>query len=181
MLIVVFQTFIALALTLTNASLQAYALAQINKADLKDSDLKVSEVKNMLLGSVVSQFLTAILLMVIFVLLFVYREKYQKHIGWMIYAGLSISTFLMFVGGVIGATAATRLQCYKKLPHVYEAWRMSMLTGVMGILGTMMIMFVQAFLKRHEIKEQATKLLATRPVAPTQMTQLPSFTSSMDS
>jgi len=155
--IALIQSLIALLAILTNASLQSLALAELNKSPLMNAD--VDDAKKLLLITVILQFVAAILMITATILLIIYRNKFQQHMNKFVYIALVLSGFLLLVGGSLGAAVAVRLQCYRGDPHVESAWQKASISSAIGIVGTILLLIVQAFTRKETIKSAAREYL----------------------
>ena len=155
--IALLQSLVGLMAIIANSSLQAIGLSHIRKAT--HNNPKIKEAERLLLISVVTQFVAAVLMVTALVLILVYRQKFQEHLNTLAYAALILAGVLLLVGGAMGSTVALRLQCYRADPHVNKAWEMATWSAVVGVLGAMMLLFIQTFVKRDSLKEIARNYL----------------------
>ncbi len=160
--IALIQSVIALLAILTNASLQSIGLSELNKSLVNNVD--VEDAKKLLFTAIMLQFVAAVLMITVFVLLIVYREKLQQHMNKFIYVALTISGLLLLIGGSLGASVAVRLQCYRIDPNVNKAWQMASITSVVGIVGTIVLLLIQVFMQRETIKGAAREYLTHKYV-----------------
>ena len=155
--IALIKPILAVCVTILNASIQTYALLSLNKTTIENDDL--SRAKKILLASVISQFVAALLLIAVAITVIVHRKKIGEYMSNFIYIGLVIGGLLMLTGGSLGAVAAFRMQCYRSDANVAIAWKWSSWTAVIGILSTMLMLVIQMFVKRKTIRETAIKHL----------------------
>ncbi len=151
------QSVIGLLAIITNASLQAYGLGELNK--VSTSNAEINDAKNLLMGAILTQFIAAILMIVALVLLVIYRQKFQLYMDNFIYIALILSGLLLIVGGSMGSAVAMRLQCYRSDPHVQQAWATATYSAIIGIVGAIVMLTIQAFVKRDTIKDIAREYL----------------------
>jgi MFS family permease len=155
------QSLIGVLAILANAGMQAASLYYLNKTAVKIDD--VDGIKKILIGSFVSQFIAAALMITALVMLIRNRKEYEKHMSKIVYGILIISGVLLLVGGSLGATVAMRLQCYRSDPNVEKAWRLCTISAVVGIMGAMIMLVVQGFARRKEIKQQVLRYVQKKP------------------
>ena len=175
------QSIIALIAILANASFQSIGLSELNKA--AKSNLDIEYAKRMLLTSVILQFAAAIMMITVSIVLIFNRQKLQQHMSKLIYFALIISGLLLLVGGSLGATVAVRLQCYRGDPHINKAWQQASISSVIGIVGTIVLLMIQAFTRKEELKgaareyltHQTVRVPTHKPVGPVQKAPMPAY------
>ena len=160
--IALIQSVFALVVVVINASLQTIGLINLNQTTIDNQDIQ--DAKRFLLGAAIAQFIAAVLMITVAILIIVYKEKLQQHMNKLLYAALVVSGLLMIVGGSLGASAALRLQCYKSDTNVQKAWEMSSITAILGIVGAFIMLLIQAFVKRETIKDIARQYLTTKTI-----------------
>jgi len=151
----IIQAIIVVIITLLNASFQLYSLVQLNKVHGLNSE--VQEAKHLLLNVIITQYIIAIFMALVAFLVFAYRHKLgsnTKFVNLIVYLGLIFATITMFSGGVIGAIVASKLQCLKADPHVENAWRYTSVSAITGIVGTILVLLVQGFIRRDQMNLQ---------------------------
>ena len=151
------QSVVALLAILINAILQSIGLSELNKSLVNNVD--VEDAKKLLFIAIMLQFVAAVLMITVLILLIVYREKLQQHMNKFIYVALIISGLLLLIGGSLGASVAVRLQCYRGDPNVDKAWQRASITSVIGIVGTIVLLLIQVFTQRETIKGAARDYL----------------------
>ena len=147
------QAVLVLIVTLLNASFQTYSLQQLRKTAVNDP--LIDEAKNILLNTVITQYIIAVFVAIMAFILFAYRHRISesKLVNVIVYLGLIVSTVVMFVGGVFGALVASKIQCFKQDKNVHNAWRYSTVSAINGIVGTILVLLVQGFIRRDNIHE----------------------------
>jgi hypothetical protein len=154
---IVSQCLLTFLIVLANASLQTLSYLKLNdKSVPKNNDIDMA--KQYLISSMFAQYLSSFLMLVAVALLYYKREEYAVHMSKLIYLMLVFSTLVMFSGGVLGAMAATKLQCYKKdSVNINTAWNMTTITAVSGILGMILILTIQAFMHKKTLEQRAER------------------------
>lgn len=157
------QSFLALFITLFNAILQIIAYSQLGNTSNGMATIEtptalqqISTARQMLLASFSSQLIAFVLLGIVIFFVLRNREKFKEQMNILVSLSLFISTFLMFIGGVVGAIAAGYLQCYRTNTKIDFAWRMSTITALTGILGSGITLLIQGFLRRDKTKKPQT-------------------------
>lgn len=179
--IAIIQTVIALIAIITNITLQVDALMQLNKSVTKNVDIEDS--KRMLLSSILLQSIAAVLMIIAFVILIVKREQLQAHMNKFIYAALIISGLLLLVSGSLGGATAVRLQCYRGDADVNKAWNRASMTSVIGVVGTVLLLLIQVFTRKEDIKSATRDYLTHKyvrvpthkPVPPPKKAPMPAY------
>ena len=160
--ITLIQTVLALLIVVANAIFQTMSLLSLNKTTNSNAD--IDQAKKLLFVSIITQFIASLLLVIVAIVIIIYREKFQTHMNALIYFALIVGILLMLTGGSLGATAAFRMQCYRTDINVNSAWKQSMLTVLLGILGTMLTLIIHAFVRRGDIKEYLRTALTTKRI-----------------
>jgi MFS family permease len=155
--LVILQCLLALLITIFNASLQTASLVNLHKSKTDNADITLA--KQYLLGSIIAQFTAGFIMLISLVVIFMNAEKFKEHMSKLIYFMLIVSTLIMFTGGIIGASVSTRLQCYRADKSVNDAWQSSSITAATGVLGFVLILFMQAFMGRQKIKDVVREYL----------------------
>lgn len=150
------QSIIGLILIITNASLQAVALSELNKSTIDNDDVKAA--KKTLLISVITQFVSALLFSVTFIMLM----SSTSH-NAVVYGALMVSGALMITGGALGSSAALKLQCHKGSDErVLKAWKFSTYSAISGIVGAIFLLIIQTFARKDQIAQAAHGFLDKR-------------------
>lgn len=152
------QSVFALIATIINASMQAYGLSELNKSKVNNADIETA--KKLLLASVIFQFVAAVLMTIVAILIIVNRQKLENHMNKLIYVALFLSGCFLLIGGALGASVAVRLQCYRSDDNVNNAWRMSAITAGVGVTATLSLLLIQSVLRKEKIKSKAYDYLA---------------------
>ena len=150
--IALIQAIFALLIILVNVSLQANALMALNAS--KSNVTNVHDAKNILLASIITQFIAATVLIVLAILIVMYRKELETHMDKFFYAALVTSSFIMFTGGVLSAIVATHLQCLKDDPNIKKAWNSATISATIGILATLLMLMIHSFVKGETIKKK---------------------------
>ncbi len=161
--IALIQSVIALIVIIINASLQTMALTDLNKSNLTNEDVQYA--KRILLIAIIAQFIAAVVMITVIVLILVYRNQLERYISMFVYSSLMLSGALLIVSGGLGATIAVRLQCYRSDPNVEQAWKAATITSVTGIAGALVLLLIQSFVKREKIKGMARQYLVQDAVS----------------
>lgn len=151
------QIILILMITLINICLQAYALYTIKSIDNDQVNLK--KVHETLLLSLIIQFISFVVMIFMIVFIVYYKDSTKSFISLLTYIGIFITSTIMFFGGAINAFVANKLQCYRADKNINIVWQMSTINAISGILGTMLVLIIQAFIKRDYLKTQALNYL----------------------
>jgi len=152
------QIVTILAAVVTNASLQSVALARLDKYSATTPFLgaEIASLHKLLLGSIIAHFLAALIAVVTIILLSIRPNSQVSTIATI---GLYFSGLLLLTGGIISANVAVRLQCLKGDPQLYDAWYFSTTSALIGVLGTIVLLAIQATLNRQDLKKAAISAL----------------------
>lgn len=168
--IALLQAFLALMVIIANASLHTMALIELNKmASLKPTDNGYAQIQNckkILLIAIFVQFVAAVIMIAVSIVIIANKKSLDKHMSKLIYFALFLSGMLMLASGVIGAYVSSQLQCFKYLNHVDKAWNYTVYTAVIGILGVIVILITQAFIRRSSIKAATLRYLGAAALPP---------------
>lgn len=144
------QSVVALIAIITDATMQAIAISQLNKTGQQNS--AVHESKRLLWISVILQIISSLLMIGVFIICIVHREQLKAHMSKLIYASLITSGSLLLIGGGISANVAIRLQCYRQDPYINEAWKQATNSSIIGILGTISLLLMQAYIRKDNLR-----------------------------
>lgn len=148
---VVLQSLVALTSLFTNGGLMAAALIQINKTSVTNPDIDYA--KSALIGTMISQFVVGMIMLVAMILLIVYKDKLsEKASKRLINVLMAIAGLTLFSGGAVSATISTRLQCYRSDANVQSAWKSSTISAIIGICCSVLLLAIQAMIKKDSIK-----------------------------
>lgn len=148
---VVLQSLIALTSLFTNGGFMVAGLVQINKTSVANADIDYA--KSALIGTMISQFAIGMIMLVAMILLFVYKDKLsEKASKRLINALMAVAGLTLFTGGAVSATISTRLQCYRSDANVQSAWKSSTISAIIGICCSVLLLAIQAMIKKDSIK-----------------------------
>jgi hypothetical protein len=153
----IIQAFFGLTAIIASGALQAYALSEMQKSSLKTSDL--DNIKQLLTGTVIAQFIAALILLVALIMILA-RGK-DGDVSGFAYTALIAAGLLLFASGVVSANIAMRLQCYRNDPNIQVAWQMSTYSAIVGIVGSILLLVVQTFVRKDTLRDKALYHLAT--------------------
>lgn len=162
MAVAITQSVIGLLAILANAGMQTYGLLELNKYKPPAPIPDIEEAKKLLLGAILIQFISGILMITALILFSIHREKFTSNT--FSHAILFLAGVLLLVGGSIGSTVSLRLQCYRSDANVAVAWNMATYSAIIGISGAILMLLIQAFVKRKAIKGKALQYLTTEYV-----------------
>lgn len=153
------QVIVIFIMTLVNATLQTIAYRNIKKSQLTNSD--ITKAAKLLLGSLISQYVTAFVMIAVAAYMIANRntalnDNTQKVL---VYGFLVLSTSALLTGGVIGASVSTKLQCFRNYNEIEQAWQKSTISATSGILGTVLVLLIQAFIRRDTLKKKALEYM----------------------
>lgn len=160
----ILQTIVAMLAIIANIGLQITGSIALGKATTDNPDIATA--KRILTGSIITQILAVILIGSVLSVIVFAKDAFSGGTSVWIYIALVTAGILLLIGGSLGATVAMKLQCYRSDPNVQKAWQMSTISAVIGIVGAMLMLVVQGFLKREEIKVRVLKQLAPRKPNP---------------
>lgn len=161
---VILQSLIAVAGLLTNGSLMASSYVNAGKASVSNDDINYA--RNALLGTMISQFAVGVILIVAMILMMVYKQNLSdKAHNRLLNTLMTVAGLTLFSGGAVAATISNRLQCYRSDVNIQSAWRASTISAIIGICGSILLLAIQAVLKRDTIKKKAVQkiLYQARP------------------
>ena len=154
------QIVFIILLIFASAIMQTISLVNVDKAS-KSTAITADELKktkDLLLISIIMQFVAVAIFVGVGIYMFTKRATMTKT-GTMLKIGFIAGVFVLLVGGSIGASAAINLQCSKSDTHLKSAWDMSMISALIGIMGTMLTLVVYALRKRKTITDKARDYL----------------------
>lgn len=147
------QTVLILLLISTNAVLQSIALARLNKYE--GDNESVAYARKILIASIAVHYITIVFIIACFIIYRMYSKSFEAHMATLTYTLLIFSSIVLISGGSLGATAALQLQCSRSDENIQSAWKMSTISSVIGIVGTVLMLSIQTFIRRNKLKEAA--------------------------
>lgn len=147
---------LAIACILVNSGLQLAALFELNS--LKDETTELSQTKRILLSAVILGFVSGALLSTALILLYMYSNSTSVTP----YMMLLLAGLCLLAGGVLGGTVAFRLQCQRGTQDSPKdkAWQYCSYSSMIGVIGTLVLLFLEGFDRRSQIKQQVIKVLS---------------------
>lgn len=144
-----------------NSGLQVTALVELTslKEETVDADMKTT--KNLLLSAIIFGFVAGLLLATSIILLNMYVPE-DSSVPYLV---LLLAGLTLFTSGVLGGAVALRLQCQRgnKDSPKDKAWQYTSYSSIVGVLGTLLLLFAEGFDKRREIKKNIVRTLG-KPV-----------------
>jgi len=167
--IALLQSILAFIIIIVNTGLYFTVWLNLNKVNLtvnNEQTENVQKSKNLILISAILHIVFAVIIAIVTVSIVYNKQKLEEHMNILIYLALFLSCILMLASGIVGAIVATNLQCYKTDENIKKAWENASYTAVYGILGVILILLVQAFTRRSEIKLTALNYLTSNVTPP---------------
>jgi hypothetical protein len=148
---------------IVNLSLQSVAYVHLNKFDsmLASQSLnnEISAIKKILIFSILIN-VVAVIALILAIVLIVLGRGLPVVNGCMVMSGV-----LLLVSGSFSANIAIRLQCLKSDEHLALSWSYTSISAIIGILGTIVLLAVQALENKNALKKAVVKHLTTEQVS----------------
>lgn len=158
------QTTIATTAILTNSILQTIGFSALGKST--STDPVVASAKKTLMISFIIQYV-AVAMMIGATAYIIIKPDDAPMVNGLAYGSLFLSTGILFFGSILAIQTAMKLQCLKiNDKNVETAWKMATISSVIGIVGVLLILLVQAYVHREKIQTRTLQYLAPKVPAP---------------
>jgi len=158
------QTTIATTAILANAVLHTIGFSALGKTT--STDPAVASAKKTLMISFIIQYIAVA--MMIGSTAFIIIKPNSPMVNGIAYGSIFVSTGILFFGSILAINTAMKLQCLKtNYPHIETAWKMATISSVIGIIGVLLILLVQAYVHREKIQTRALQYLGPKVSQPT--------------
>lgn len=142
------MTIIACVLMILSASVQSWALAELFK--IENPSENIAMVKKMLGAAVGVQFALAIIIIVLVIVA-------RKSTTWVPKILMFLACAAFLAGGGLAVAASMKLQCDRASPHAELAYKACTGTGVLGVVGTFLIIIIRIKIQKQTVSGLKTK------------------------